>query len=56
VLMPRTFFITLDTYEQQQSVHLTIGQHAYLWSSADMGDGKYRLSPNSSRQDAIAEI
>lgn len=38
VLMPHTFFITLATYEQQWTGHFTIGQHAYLWSSADMGD------------------
>jgi hypothetical protein len=38
VLMSRTFFITLDTYENQWHGSLTIGQHSYLWSSADMGD------------------
>ena len=36
--MPRCFFITLDTYEDNWNGHLTIGQHCYLWSSADVGD------------------
>ncbi len=38
VLMPRRFYITLDTYDDQWAGHLTIGQPCYLWSSADMGD------------------
>ncbi|NDJ25708.1 hypothetical protein GS682_29770 [Nostoc sp. B(2019)] len=37
-LMPRRFFITLDTYEDKWQGCLTIGQHSYLWSSADVGD------------------
>lgn len=36
--MPQRFFITLDTYEEHWYGHLTIGQHCYLWSSADVGD------------------
>ncbi len=36
--MPRRFFITLDTFEEKWSGHLTIGQPCYLWSSADVGD------------------
>jgi hypothetical protein len=36
--MPQCFFITLDTYEEHWYGHLTIGQHCYLWSSADVGD------------------
>ncbi|MBG1267354.1 hypothetical protein [Nostoc sp. WHI] len=37
-LMPRRFFITLDTYEYKWQGCLTVGQHSYLWSSADVGD------------------
>lgn len=36
--MPKRFFITLDTYQKHWYGHLTIGQHCYLWSSADVGD------------------
>ena len=36
--MPQYFFITLDTYGEHWYGHLTIGQHCYLWSSADVGD------------------
>ncbi|MBD2771016.1 hypothetical protein [Iningainema tapete] len=38
-LMPRRLFITLDkTHENKWQGSLTIGQHSYLWSSADVGD------------------
>jgi hypothetical protein len=38
-LMPRRFFITLDkNHENKWQGCLTIGQHSYLWSSADVGD------------------
>jgi hypothetical protein len=57
VLMPRTFFITLDTYEQQWAGHLTIGQHAYVWSSTDMGDAHLVDSdPCDSVEGAIASL
>src|SRR5260221_990563 len=36
--MPRRFFVTFDTYEDQWKGHLSIGQHNYFWSSADFGD------------------
>lgn len=36
--IPRRFFITFDTYEENWYGHLTIGQPCYLWSSADVGD------------------
>ncbi|MGE3537880.1 MAG: hypothetical protein AB7N91_10660 [Candidatus Tectimicrobiota bacterium] len=36
--IPPRFFITLDTYAEHWYGHLTIGQHCYLWSSADVGD------------------
>jgi hypothetical protein len=55
--MPRRFFITLDTYEQQWSGHLTIGQPTYLWSSADMGDAHLVDSdPCDSIEGAIASL
>jgi hypothetical protein len=38
VLLSRRFYITLETYEEKWRGNLTIGQHSYLWSSADMGD------------------
>lgn len=38
VMMSRCFYITLDTYKEKWRGSLTIGQHSYLWSSADMGD------------------
>jgi hypothetical protein len=39
LIMPRRFFITLDTnHEDKWEGCLTIGQHSYLWSSADAGD------------------
>jgi len=36
--MPRSYFITFDTYEATWTGHLTIGKHCYFWSSADCGD------------------
>ena len=39
IIMPRRFFITLDTdHEDKWQGCLTIGQPSYLWSSADAGD------------------
>jgi hypothetical protein len=36
--MLRHFYITFATYAEHWSGHLTIGQHYYLWASADVGD------------------
>lgn len=36
--MPRRFYITFATYNDHWSGSLTIGQYAYLWTSADVGD------------------
>lgn len=36
--MSQCFFITFETYEDKWRGILTIGQHSYLWSSADVGD------------------
>ena len=34
----RHFYITFATYAEHWSGHLTIGQHYYMWTSADVGD------------------
>jgi len=36
--MARHFSITFATHAEHWSGHLTIGQHYYLWTSADVGD------------------
>jgi hypothetical protein len=36
--MARHFYITFATHVEHWSGHLTIGQHDYLWTSADVGD------------------
>jgi hypothetical protein len=36
--MPRCFFITFDTNQENWYGYLTIGQPCYFWSSADVGD------------------
>jgi hypothetical protein len=36
--MARHFYITLATHAEPWSGHLTIGQHYYFWTSADVGD------------------
>ncbi|MEM8640057.1 MAG: hypothetical protein AAGG51_14765 [Cyanobacteria bacterium P01_G01_bin.54] len=37
-MMSRRFFVTLVAHQDTWSGSLTIGQHQYLWSSADFGD------------------
>ncbi len=55
--MPRCFFITFDTYEYNWTGHLTIGQHCYLWSSADAGDAHLvDTEPCNTLEDAIASL
>lgn len=57
VLMQKSFFITLDTYENEWRGALTIGQHSYLWSSADFGDAHLLgVGPCESVEDAIAAL
>jgi hypothetical protein len=36
--MARHFYITFATHAEHWSGHLTIGQHFYFWTSADVGD------------------
>jgi hypothetical protein len=57
-LMPRRFFITLDTnHEDKWEGCLTIGQPSYLWSSADVGDAHLvNTEPCETLQEAIAAL
>jgi len=56
-IMPKYFFITLDTYEDQWRGCLTIGQPSYLWSSANMGDAHLLATDNClSLDEAIAQL
>ncbi|MHC5823754.1 MAG: hypothetical protein ACYT04_49950 [Nostoc sp.] len=56
-LMPRRFFITLDTYEDKWQGCLTIGQPSYLWSSADVGDAHLlNTEPSETLEEAIAVL
>ncbi len=57
-LMPRRFFITLDTnHENKWQGCLTIGQHSYLWSSADVGDAHLLSSePCETLSETIVEL
>ena len=55
--MPRRFFITFDTYEATCTGHLTIGQHCYFWSSADVGDAHLLdTGPCATLEDAITRL
>jgi hypothetical protein len=58
LIMPRRFFITLDTnHEDKWEGCLTIGQHSYLWSSADAGDAHIvNTEPYETLEDAIAAL
>lgn len=54
LIMPRRFFITLDTYEDKWQGCLTIGQPSYLWSSADAGDAHLvDTEPSETLQEAM---
>jgi hypothetical protein len=57
-LMPRSFFITLDTdHEDKWQGCLTIGLHSYLWSSADVGDAHLvNTEPCGTLSEAIAAL
>jgi hypothetical protein len=55
--LPKSFFITLDTYQQEWRATLTIGQHSYLWSSADFGDAHLvTVDSCNSCQEAITAL
>ncbi|MBN3870332.1 hypothetical protein [Nostoc sp. JL33] len=56
-LMPRRFFITLDTYEDKWQGCLTIGQPSYLWSSADAGDAHLvDTEPSETLEETISTL
>ncbi|MEA5599273.1 hypothetical protein [Rivularia sp. UHCC 0363] len=57
-LMSRRFFITFDkSHENKWQGCLTIGQHSYLWSSADMGDAHLLdTEPTETLEEAIVAL
>ena len=56
-LMPRRFFITLDTYESKWQGCLSVGQPSYLWSSADVGDAHLvDTEPSDTLEEAISAL
>lgn len=58
IIMTRHFFITLDTdHEDKWQGCLTIGQHSYLWSSADVGDAHIvDTEPSETLEEAITAL
>jgi hypothetical protein len=55
--MPRSFFVTFDTHGSSWMGHLTIGQHCYYWSSADVGDANLMdTHPCATLDDAISAL
>jgi hypothetical protein len=55
--VPRTFFVTFDTYEASWAGHLSIGKPCYFWSSADCGDANLLdTSPCATLEDAITRL
>jgi hypothetical protein len=55
--MPRRFFITFGTYQATWTGHLTIGQHCFFWSSADVGDAHLLATdPCATLADAITAL
>jgi hypothetical protein len=55
--MPRRFFITFDTHKATWTGHLTIGQHCFFWSSADVGDAHLLdTDPCATLEDAITAL
>jgi hypothetical protein len=55
--MPRSFFVTFDTYEATWTGHLSIGKHCYFWSSADCGDANLiDTNPCATLEEAITSL
>ena len=55
--MPRTFYVTFDTCNENWTGHLDIGKPCYYWSSADCGDANLvDADPCATLQDAIASL
>lgn len=56
-LSARRFYVTFDIYQDQWRGTLTIGQHCYLWTSADVGDAHLvSTEPCASLAEAIAAL
>ncbi len=56
-LLARRFYVTFDLSEEHWQGVLTIGQHNYLWTSADFGDAHLVNSERySSLDDAIVAL
>ena len=55
--MPRSFFVTFDTYGATWAGHLSIGKPCYFWSGADCGDA-YLVDtrPCATLEDALASL
>ena len=51
------FYVTFDRWEHQWGAHLTMGQHAFMWSSADFGDAQVLQTRGHAELDqAILEL
>lgn len=56
-LLKRRFYITFDIDKDQWRGYLTIGQHCYLWTSADVGDAHLvNTEPCASLEEAVAAL
>ena len=53
--LPQRYFVTFDVYQKHWRGHMTIGQHSYFWSSADVGDAMlFSTKGCATLEDAIA--
>ena len=51
------YFLTFDTYKNHWRGHLTVGQHAFYWSDADMGDVHLlQTNPCDTLEDAVLAL
>lgn len=56
-LSERRFYVTFDIYQDKWRGTVTIGQHSYLWTSADVGDAHLvSTEPCASLEEAIAAL
>ncbi|MEP7341318.1 MAG: hypothetical protein ABI977_26545 [Acidobacteriota bacterium] len=56
-LLQRRFYATFDLYENKWRGTLTVGQHSYLWTSADAGDAHLAATEScASLPEAIAAL
>ncbi len=55
--VPRSYFITIETYGASWTGHLSIGKHCYFWSSADCGDAVLLdTNPCTTLEEAITAL